>query len=144
MRYDCDGPAFAGDFVEFSDSWSRAQVRAAWDAIPASAADATEDHEARLLDVLRPKILALHLTCVGESDAPVAPITDPAEVTPERTTEMDTRLFQWWSGVWVRHLSELSTLGNALGRQLWPTSDTSNLTTTTKPQPTARRKSRKA
>lgn len=139
MRYQPDDPAFAGDFVEFSDSWSRAQVRAAWDALPNSVADATDNHEARLLDALRPKIIALHLTCEGAPH-----ITDPAELTPKRTEDMDTRLFGWWSQVWIKHLGDLTKLGNALGRQLWNTSDTSNQTTKTKPQPTAHRKNRRS
>lgn len=126
MRYDCDDPAFAGDFVEFSDSWSRAQVRAAWAAIPDSATIANLAGEGVWLDAIRPKVVALHLTCVGEQDAPVAPITDAAELTPERTEEVDTRLYTWFSKMWVDHMNGLSTLGNALGRQSSPSSATSN------------------
>lgn len=117
MRYTPDDPAFAGDFVEFSDSWSRAQVRAVWDAIPTDAGDAEGDEEAAFLACLRPKIIALHLTCV---DAP--PITQAVNLTPERTAEMDTRVYQWFSGVWLMHLRELTTLGNALRERLFVTS----------------------
>lgn len=128
-----DDPAFAGDYIEFSDSWSRAQVRAAWESIPATA-DGGDDEP--LLRCLRPKIIALHLTCV---DAP--PITNAADLTPTRTEQMDTRLYQWFAGVWVAHLRYLSDLGNALGRRLRDTSVTLQATTT---PPTARHRRRKA
>jgi hypothetical protein len=70
------------------------------------------------LDVLRPKIIALHLTCV---DAPA--IDDPADLTPERTEQMDWRLFSWFAGVWIKHLGELNTLGNVYGRKLFVISE---------------------
>jgi hypothetical protein len=105
MRYDCEDEAFSGDFVEFSDSFSRGQQRAIW-------AAAGED-EALFLELLRGKVKALHLTCI---DAP--PITDPAELTPERTDSMDLRLFSWLSFAWVAHMRGLTNLGNALGRKL--------------------------
>jgi hypothetical protein len=110
MRHDCDDEAFAGDFIEFSDSWSRAQVRSAW---KIWAEIEEEQGEARLLETLRPKIIALHLTCVDAE-----PITDPAQLTPARTEQMDTRLYSWFALVWMRHLRELADLGNALGRTL--------------------------
>lgn len=140
MRYSPDDPAFAGDFVEFSDSWSRAQVRATWGALP-TVATATEGDEAEdaLLAQLRPKIVALHLTCV---DAPA--ITDPADLTPRRTEQMDTRLYEWFARLWVVHLNGLTDLGNALGRQLLNLSATSSQTKATKKQPTARHRSRKS
>jgi hypothetical protein len=109
MRYSFEDEPFAGDFVEFSDSWSRAQVRSAWASV-----DPPDGSEAKLLDVLRPKVLALHLTCV---DAPA--ITDPLDLTPARTEQLDWRLFSWFSGVWIKHLGELATLGNAYGRKLF-------------------------
>ena len=43
MRYECDD----GSYIEYSDHWSRAENRAAW--------QATDDG---ILDVLRPKIVA--------------------------------------------------------------------------------------
>lgn len=109
MRYCFDDPPFADDFIEFSDSWSRAQVRAAWAAV-----DTTEGSESKLLEVLRPKIVSLHLTCV-DAEA----ITDPDQLTPERTEQLDWRLFSWFAGVWIKHLGELATLGNAFGRKLF-------------------------
>jgi hypothetical protein len=121
MRYDCDDPAFVGDFVEFSDAWSRAQVRAAWAAwakIPNSTIGVTDEEtvaaEEAHLATLRPKILALHLSCVDAD-----PITDPDDVTPERTDQLDRRLYGWWVNVWLAHLRELADLGNALGRTLY-------------------------
>jgi len=129
MRYDCDEPAFAGDFVEFSDSWSRGQVKAVWVAYGAmlalvnggddvSDADA-EAAEETLLSALRPKIIALRLTCV-DSD----PITDAGDLTPVRAADVDTRLWVWWTGVWPTHLRGLADLGNALRRRLSDTSAT--------------------
>lgn len=138
MRYACDDPAFVGDFVEFSDSWSRAQVRAAWAAIPDSTLIATLAAEGAWLDAIRPKIIAVHLTCVDAE-----PITDAADLTPERTEELDTRLYKWFGQRWIDHMNELATLGNALGRPLSPSSATSN-STPTKTQSTAHRKSRKS
>jgi hypothetical protein len=105
MRYECEDEAFAGDFVELSDSWSRAQTRAIW---------AAGEDEAIFLDLLRPKIIALHLTCV---DAP--PITHADALTVERTDDMDLRLYQWFANVWWVHLRDLANLGNALGRRLY-------------------------
>jgi hypothetical protein len=111
MRYDCDDPAFAGDFVEFSDSFSRAQQRAIW-------AAGGEDEEL-FLSLLRAKIVSLRLSCL---DAP--PITQAADLTPERAEEMDIRLYTWFSYAWVAHLRGLADLGNALGRRLFSTSAT--------------------
>jgi hypothetical protein len=141
--YKPDDPAFAEDFIEYSDSWSRAQVRATWASLP-TVATSTEGDEAEdaLLAQLRPKIVALRLTC---SDA--EPITDPADLTPRRTEQIDTRLYEWFAQTWVVHLNALTNLGNALGRQLYATSATSSsreptAATKTK-QPTARHRSRK-
>lgn len=140
MRYTCDDPAFAGDFVEFSDSWSRAQVRAAWAAwaaIPSRADGISEEEvaagEEGLLAVLRPKIVAMHLTCVDAE-----PLTKAADLTPERTEEMDTRLYAWFVNVWIKHLNDLAELGNALGLTLFASRDTSKeATTDALPQPTS-------
>lgn len=134
MRYKIDDPGLAHNFVEFSDSWSRKQTRAAWaayDALPTSTSDAdaqakAEEASAKLLDALRPKIVALHLDC---EDAP--PITEPADLTLARLDEMDERVYRWWINVWIVHLRGLSQLGNALGRRLYDTPDTSNSTQAT-------------
>lgn len=134
-RYTPDDPAFAGDFIEFSDSWSRAQVRAAWGAVPDSATEGTDDGP--LLTVLRPKIVALRLTCVDAE-----PITQPAQLTPERSAEMDTRLYAWFASVWLVHLRSLADLGNALSGTLWPSSDTSKATKTTKVSTARHRRTR--
>jgi hypothetical protein len=111
MRYECEDDAFAGDFVELSDSWSRAQVRTIW---AASEDTDKEQVEANLLACLRPKIIALHLTCVDAE-----PIETPDELTPERTEQMDERLYRWFANVWWVHLRDLANLGNALGRRLY-------------------------
>lgn len=136
MRYTPDDPAFAADFVEFSDSWSRAQVNAAWGAIPTSTVQAA-DAETKLLDILRPKIIKLHLTCAeGE------PITDPADLTVGRMEQVDERLYRWFANVWIAHLIGLQDLGNALGRGLYATSDGSKQATAKKATPA--RRSRKS
>jgi hypothetical protein len=106
MRYECEDDAFAGDFVEFSDSFSRGQQRALW-------AAAGEDEEL-FLSLLRPKITALHLSCVDAE-----PITRADELTTERTEDMDLRLYSWFSFAWVAHMRGLTDLGNALGRTLF-------------------------
>jgi hypothetical protein len=123
MRYECDEPAFAGDFVEFSDSWSRGQVKAVWLAYDVMLAllnggeeigDAdAENAEEKLLSALRPKIIALRLTCVDAD-----PITDAGDLTPMRAGDVDTRLWAWWTAVWPTHLRGLTDLGNALRRRL--------------------------
>jgi hypothetical protein len=114
MRYECDDAAFAGDFVEFSDSWSRAQVRATWIAPDPKSGQTPEEAEERLLACLRPKILAIHLTCV---DAPA--IVAAEDLTVARTEQIDTRLYQWFASLWVVHLNNLANLGNVLGRTLF-------------------------
>jgi hypothetical protein len=113
--------------VDLSDSWSRAQVRAIWASIPdrvndsrASLRGVNEENsnaEDAFLACLRPKVLSVHLTCV-DAEA----ITSASDLTPARTLQMDTRLYTWFSTVWVRHLSALADLGNALGRKLFVTS----------------------
>jgi hypothetical protein len=103
MRYECDDPLFAGDFIEFSDTFSRAEQRAL-------NVESARD-EAAFLDLLRPKIKALHLSCI-DAEA----ITRREDFTSERTEAMDLRLFGWFAVVWVRHLRGLLDLGNALGR----------------------------
>lgn len=132
-RYVPDDPAFAGDFVEYSDSWSRAQVRQAWESIPAAATVGDDDEP--LLACLRPKIVGLHLTCV---DAPA--ITDAADLSPARTEQMDMRLYNWFAASWIVHINSLTALGNALGRRLQATSVTAQTTAT----PTARHRRRKS
>lgn len=119
MRYECEDSAFAGDFVEFSDSWSRAQVRATWEKWAALPRTSVSDEEASaaeesLLACLRPKIIALHLTCV-DAEA----ISAAGELTAARTNDMDNRLYLWWVNVWIIHLQSLANLGNALGRTLF-------------------------
>jgi len=109
MRYDCDDPAFTGDFVEFSDSFSRAQQRAIW-------AAGGEDEEL-FLSLLRAKIVSLHLSCL---DAP--PILKADDLVPERVEDMDVRLYTWFSYAWVAHLRGLSELGKTLGLSLLATS----------------------
>lgn len=103
MRYECEIDSFAGDFIEFSDTFSRGQQRALW-------AAAGED-DALFLEHLRPKITALHLSCIDAE-----PITRPADLTPERTDAMDLRLYGWFGTVWLTHLRGLRELGNGLGR----------------------------
>lgn len=147
MKYQCDSPGLQGDFVEFSDSWSRAQTKAtwaAWGAIPTAPAGGppVSDEEAnaaeeRLLATLRPKIISLHLTCPDAE-----PITNPAELTPARTEQMDQRVYLWWVNVWLVHLRDLANLGNALGRRLFDTSEASQpakATPKTTVQPVAHR-----
>lgn len=150
MRYAPDDPAFAEDFVEFSDSWSRAQVNAAWAAwaaLPATSVGVTQEQmdaaEERLLAALRPKILALRLT-----RPEMEPILHAADLTPEHTAEMDTRLYTWWANVWIAHVRALANLGNALGRRLSATSASNGTTppqtpptkATTKPAPRSRKR----
>jgi hypothetical protein len=120
MRYSFGEAPFEDDFIEYSDNWSRAQVRATWEAVDRE----NGGSEANLLDRLRPKIIALHLTCGDGSP----PITDPLELTPERTDEIDIRLYSWFAGTWVKHLGELATLGNAFGRTLFAISDVATVT----------------
>jgi hypothetical protein len=83
-------------------------MRVAW-----AAAD-----EKTLLAALRPKVLSLHITCV---DAQA--ITDPAELVVERVEQIDIRLYEWFTATWVKHLSELATLGNALRGKLFAISE---------------------
>ena len=128
MRYECDDPAFAGNYIEYDDSWNRRQVREAWNAIDKSNGGSEE----KLLVILRPKIVSLHLDCIGN-----APIIAADQLIPERTEEMDVRLYRWFSECWLRHLSDLADQGNALSGRLWNISGKAQVA-----QPSAR-KSRK-
>lgn len=123
MKYECDSPGLKDNFVEFSDSWSRAQTRATWTAWGDIPEGKVSDEEAvaaeeELLATLRPKIISLHLACPDAE-----PITDPADLTPARTEQMDQRVYLWWVNVWLVHLRDLANLGNALGRRLFDTSE---------------------
>ena len=109
MRYDCDDPAFAGNFIEFSDSWSRGQERAIWDA-----ADTDND---LFLSLLRRKVVSLYLSCIDAE-----PIIAADDLTPERADQIDVRLYAWFVSAWLVHRQELTKLGNALGRTLFATS----------------------
>ena len=117
MRYDCDHPDFAGDYIEISDRWSRAQTGAIFEA-------AGEDDEL-FWQLLSAKVLSLNLSCV---DAPA--ITEAGDLTPARADDLDLRLFRWLNQCWMAHLNRLSDLGKALGRQLYATYDTPTPTVT--------------
>jgi hypothetical protein len=106
MRYTCDDPAAGGSFVEYSDRWSRGEQRTAW---------AAEDDA--LLDVLRPKIVAVRLLCADGHY-----LDDPAALTVEDLDAVDLRVFRWFAGTWVACLNDLANLGNAWRRQLFATS----------------------
>lgn len=118
MRYEIDDPAGGGSFVEYSDAWSRAEQRAAW---------AAEDDT--LLDILRPKIVAMHLLC-GDGGY----LDSPADLTLEGIDRVDMRVFQWFAATWSVCLRDLANLGNAWRRQLFATSAPE--TATTKPETT--------
>lgn len=123
MRFDCREPGFEGVFVEFTDSWSRKEVRDSWAATPAE-----------LFPIIQRKIITIYLPTVNGD-----PIVSADGIVEDRIDDVDTRLYTWFLSSWVKQMNELSDLGNALGRQLFVTSDTSTPTKKTTKTKTAAR-----
>jgi hypothetical protein len=105
-RYECDDPAFAGNFVEYSDAWSLAQINAM---VGASLAE--------LVPLAAKKVTGLHLeTLDGE------PLTEAGDLTNDALEDVDLRLYYWLTGTFARVTGDVGRLGEALRRTLFVSS----------------------
>lgn len=106
MRYECDIAGLESDYIELSDSWSRAEVRAFWAMTSRDGADYGA--------LMRRKLIALHLTCVDAE-----PLTTVEQFTEDNLEMLDMRAFQWLSFVPVAHVTRLGTLGETTRLRLF-------------------------
>lgn len=121
LRYECEDPEFAGAYVEFTRSWTRRETREAW-------ANENED----LVEFIATKIISIYLPAVD----PEKSINSPEGITVDSMDDLDTRLYTWFITAWVKCMSDLTDLGNALGRTLYGISDTPAKTTKATPEKT--------
>lgn len=110
MRYQCDIEGLEHCFVEFSDRWSRKEVREWFAAVEMDA----------LCAIYQRKIMSCALDCTDTD-----PITDPKQLTPEGLDRMDFRLFRWFSALATKHTNELFSLGEASRRRLFAIAEAS-------------------
>jgi hypothetical protein len=104
MRYECESP-FDGCYIEFTDVWTRRDIRLFWD---------TGIRSEEWFALIVSKMKAVCLDRVG-----MGPITDPSQLTTDALDDVDTRLIQWINSAAVRAVDDVGTLGEALGRTLW-------------------------
>lgn len=102
MRYLCDLEGFDGCFVEFSERWTRAEMRNVWN-VEGSA----------YWQLVRGKVTAVKL---GD-------VSSPEELTETALDEMDWLLFRWFSGAILKAITDLQSLGEAAGRLLFEPSE---------------------
>ncbi|MFZ1755037.1 MAG: hypothetical protein WBO46_14950 [Caldilineaceae bacterium] len=114
VRFAVDIEGLEEDWVEVSESWTRAEVRGV-----------NEAEEAALLGYLQRKLTACHLTRPGQE-----PLTDPALLDEERMDELDLRLIDFLGTVLIQAAVHLRSLGPLAGRLLLPGSDSSPTTAT--------------
>jgi len=114
MRYECDVEGFEGNFVNFSDSWTRKEIREFWDK---SSDNTTADEFMKLVSS---KVKGLHLDVVYGDQ-----ITEPVQLTEDALDRIDNRLFRWITFVIIDAAHEVVKLGNAVGERLWATVETS-------------------
>lgn len=105
LRYELDG---TGQFIEFSLSWKRGEVRAFWN---------SNDEE--WLALLRSKVTAIAL---GELDS-------PEQLTQDGLDTLDYGVFAWLQQVCVKAVTDVTRLGEAFGRRLWATPESTTDTT---------------
>lgn len=104
MRFECDDPEFAGDFVEFTAVWTRREMRAFWEEQRTFA-----EHAALIIR----KVTACKL----------GRFTNPKELTPEVIDgEMDMRLYAWLCSALFLAILEANKLGEAMRSRLYATS----------------------
>lgn len=100
MRYDCNIEGFEDCFVEFSERWTRNQVKTYF-------AAKNEDY----FDLLRSKIVSLHLDVEGGA------IDDPDQLTLEAADDMDMILWRWFATAAAKCIEDLNSLGEAHARR---------------------------
>lgn len=104
IRYDCDLEGFDGCFVEYSERWTRGEMRRVW-----------EEEGEKYWALVQSKITACNLGTV----------TDPAALTVDGLDSIDWVLFRWFSATILKALGELQTLGESAGRRLFEPSEES-------------------
>jgi hypothetical protein len=105
-RYECDDPAFAGNFIEYSDAWSLREVDAAWNAPPSA-----------MVEAVAHKVTALHLEMLDGD-----PLMEPCDLTDDNLQGVDLRLYYWLAGTFVKVTTDIGQLGKALRRTLFASS----------------------
>lgn len=124
MRYDAEE---FGAFVEMSDTWTRAEMRAF--------ANRNGDEFWALL------VSKITGVCIPVIDG--EPITDPAALADDSVFDgVDIRLWQWFQNIPLAHVGHITKLGEALGLALFSTRETTP-TQTTPTTPTAQSDSAK-
>lgn len=106
MRYQCDLEGFEHCFVEWSDKWSRKDVK---DWTAASGIEAN-------CEIYRRKLITCRLDCIDAE-----PITKSEQITDEGTEPMDYELFRWFVTTVSVHVNRMGNLGEASGRRLFST-----------------------
>ena len=116
MRYDCTEPGFENCWVEFSDAWTRKDMREFWADLE------TPEQVAGWLALVQRKITGCHLATT-EGDA----ITSGADITEQAMDErMDMRLYSWLQSVLIKAATDVAILGKAAGRRLFVTPETNS------------------
>lgn len=113
MRYECND--FPGAFVEFSDAWSRKQLRDAWN---------VQGEE--YMSLVRSKIVACYLPTL-DGDA----IDAPEKLTLDSADDMDMRLWRWFSATVPKALDDVLKLGETVAASLWSGTDSAEAAKTT-------------
>ena len=101
-RYEYDD----GSFVEFSDKWTRGEVKSVF-ALSG----------AEYLELLQKKVAAIHLE--GDPD-----IDNPADLAEERLDAVDWQTYLWFADTPIAHVGEMQRLGEAKRRALFATPET--------------------
>jgi len=106
IRYECGEP-FEQAFVEFTDAWTRLEVKRA-----------IEDKGDEYIELLSHKIVAVNLpTLTGIH------ITKPQDFTADNLDNCDTRLVKWIGAVPMKVLQDITDMGEALRDRLFATPD---------------------
>ena len=106
-RYECDDPAFAGNFIEYSDAWSMREANAL-----------TAGTLAQMIPTAASKVTAIHLDTVEG----IEPIVEPGDFTNEALEDVDLRLYYWVVGTFAKIPGDIGRLGEALRRTLFVSS----------------------
>lgn len=107
-KYTCDLPGLEDNFVEFSDSWSRKQLR-----------EFLELRGEDYVNLVFSKLTACYLVCPDAE-----PITEPVKLDDETLDAVDMRLVGWLKDVPVRHVVNLQDVGEALRLRLFVSTET--------------------
>jgi hypothetical protein len=111
LRYDCE--AFPGSFVEFSEAWTRGELRG----VVSADVDSADSWRVAVT-----KITTCHIERIGEDD-----ITDPAQLPGDLLDSaydsVDMRLFRWLAHVALKAAMDVTNLGEEIAASLWRTTE---------------------